>query len=833
MDMTWISSIFLNILNMSVTAGIIILAVLAARALLRRTSRKYVYALWIIVAIRLVCPWSPASRLSLFSLDIFQQTQSENGRQVWYAPGESSGMPAGAEANLDTETDSGAENTENSRYNAEGAADAGTSDGNGDDSYVIRQGTDTKKAGNTASEEPQGTGILSAAVPSETESPGAISPVSAAGWGWQEILSLVWLAGAAVFLIYQSVCWRRVRKLTEQAVWYEDNIYECEGIPSPFVMGLIRPRIYIPFRLSDREKTLILLHERCHIRRGDHLIRLFATALLAVYWFHPLVWIAFHCMTADMEMSCDEMVIERMGESVKEDYSRCLLSFAVQGRPAAGIAAFGESAVKSRIRNILSYRKRGILAGAAAVVVLAVLAVALLTNGYGDSVEGPGLKSDGSRQVTGGGSTEYTAQAMDYTLDDRTESVALYKELWMDGEMVDHRVLGVWDTVLDNSVEKQRENQGENGEADSADNSGESRFPVRGSMEIGCQLEGTEYFQQADIGLLLKDEKGEEFGQITDTLDMYTWEVAAVGENYRTEEGNGEEYTEKALSSEEDFVLAAFHLAHAREDGEAILNYIPCEELDDRENGDYRQNGGKDTNDGELIYRMVVSERPAEELMEQYSDSPAAVQLAEAATPDLGDGAAGTKVMDAVNVEGLGTYSTELLSENQPRTLALHFDEEPDDPAAWNRRMQKKAILILALIGNADRVEWTHPCGGDTWRWMIDTDTAGIMTGLDEEDIKGCSDGTFNFNLLWTLAADTERSGRSAEVRWNGHGWETLDGKVYSDRRVLAGVLPNARYVGIVECLTNEENLTYEQAAMLPLSSTLPWPYDVEILGMW
>ena len=107
------------------------------------------------------------------------------------------------------------------------------------------------------------------------------------------------------------------------------------------------------------------------------------------------------------------------------------------------------------------------------------------------------------------------------------------------------------------------------------------------------------------------------------------------------------------------------------------------------------------------------------------------------------------------------------------------------------------------------------------------------MTGLDEEDIKGCSDGTFNFNLLWTLAADTERSGRSAEVRWNGHGWETLDGKVYSDRRVLAGVLPNARYAGIVECLTNEENLTYEQAAMLPLSSTLPWPYDVEILGMW
>lgn len=808
MDMTWISSIFLNIMNMSVTAGIIILAVLAARVILKRTSRKYLYALWLIVAIRLVCPWSPSSGLSLFSLDIFQRAQYESGRQVWYAPGEDSGMQAA----MDND---------------------GTADGNGSDPYVIRQGTNTgsntEEKANTVTEETQGNGILSSAVPSETVSTeeisqgdvsqgdasrGAVSQASAAAeWRWQEILSLVWLAGAAVVLIYQSVCWRRVRKLTERAVLYKDNIYECEGIPSPFVMGLLRPRIYIPFRLSDREKTLILLHERCHIRRGDHLIRLFAVALLAVYWFHPLVWISFHCMTADMEMSCDEMVIERLGENVKEDYSRCLLSFAVQGRPTAGIAAFGESAVKSRIRNILSYKKRGILAAAAAVAVMAVLALVLLTNGYGDSGEMPGLKSGGSRQVAGGGSTEYTAHAMDYTLDDRTESVALYKELWMDGEMVDRRVLGAWDT--------------------SVENSGENIFPGQGSMEIWRQLEGTEHFQQAEIGLLLKDEKGEEFGQITDTLDMYTWEVAAIGENYRTEDGNGEESTEKALSSEEDFVLAAFHLAHGNETGEAILHYIPCEQLDDRESGDYRQNGGEDTNDGELVYRMVVSQKSAEELEGQYEVNPAAEQMMEAAVPDMEDEAAVIEILEAVNVDVLGNYSTELHSESQSRTLVLHFDTEPDDPAAWNRRMQKKAILLLALIGNADRVEWTHPSGGDTWRWMMDPEWAGVMTGLEGEDIKGCSDGTFDFNQLWTLVADTERSGRSAEAQWNGHGWETLDGEVYSDRRVLAGALPNARYAGIVDCLTNEEALTYEQAAMLPLSSALPWPYDVEILGTW
>lgn len=809
MDMTWISSIFLNIMNMSVTAGIIILAVLAARAILKRTSRKYLYALWIIVAIRLVCPWSPSSGLSLFSLDIFQQAQSENGRQVWYAPGGSSGTSTAVDSGGAASAGSGAENSRDNTGGTEGTVSAA---GNGSDSYVIRQGKNTEgtiTAGeeNTVTEGQTGIGNVS-----------AVSPGTAAtGWGWQEILSLVWLAGAAVFLIYQSVCWRRVRRHTEQAVRCEDNIYECEGIPSPFVMGLIHPRIYIPFRLSDREKTIILLHERCHIRRGDHMIRLFAVAVLAVYWFHPLVWIAFYCMTADMEISCDEMVIERMGESVKEDYSRCLLSFAVQGRPAAGIAAFGESAVKSRIRNILSYRKRGILAGAAAVVVLTVLAVVLLTNGYGYNGERPGLKSSGSRQVTGGGSTEYTAQAMDYILDDRTESVALYKELWMDGEMVDYRMLGVWDTSV------------ENGGA----NNGENIFPVQGSMEIWRQLEGTEHFQQADIGILLKDEKGEEFGQITDTLDMYTWGVTAVGENYRTEDGNGGGHTEKVLSSEEDFVLAAFHLAHDNGGGEAILYYIPCEELDDRNSGNYRQNGQEDTNDGELIYRMAVSQRSAEELTEQYTESPAAEQMAESAAPDIREEAAVMDVLDAVNVEALGTYTTELLSAKQPRTLTLQFDTEPDDPAAWNRRMQKKAILLLALIGNADRVEWTHPCGGDTWRWMMDPETAGSMTGLDAEDIKGCSDGTFNFSQLWTLVADTEHFGRSAKVQWNGHGWETPDGVEYPDRCVLAGVLPNATYAGIVECLTNEEDLTYEQAAMLPLSSTLPWPYDVEILGMW
>ena len=228
--------------------------------------------------------------------------------------------------------------------------------------------------------------------------------------------------------------------MTCQAVLLEENIYECGSIGSPFVMGIRKPKIYIPFRLTAEERMMILLHEQCHIRRKDHLVKLLAVLILSVYWFHPLVWIAFRCMSADMEMSCDEMVLERLGSGGKEDYSRCLLGFAVQSHTAPGILAFGESSVKSRVKNILKFRKRGALFGTAAVLVCAALAVLLLTNGTGQQPSLTYKRGVQRRFPPGDG----LGRARDgYSLDGRTRTVAFYRELWLDGALAGCQLLDV------------------------------------------------------------------------------------------------------------------------------------------------------------------------------------------------------------------------------------------------------------------------------------------------------------------------------------------------------------------------------------------------------
>lgn len=133
-------------------------------------------------------------------------------------------------------------------------------------------------------------------------------------------LSLLWLAGIVVFFFWNVYQTLRMRSQLAKAVHYRDHIYECDNIPSPFVMGLFRPRIYIPFRLGDTERDYILAHEQYHIRRKDYLIKAVAFFLVIVYWFHPLVWISYFCMVRDMEMSCDEYVLAASDIETRRNY---------------------------------------------------------------------------------------------------------------------------------------------------------------------------------------------------------------------------------------------------------------------------------------------------------------------------------------------------------------------------------------------------------------------------------------------------------------------------------------------------------------------------------
>ncbi|MFA5536249.1 MAG: M56 family metallopeptidase, partial [Bacillota bacterium] len=175
---------------------------------------------------------------------------------------------------------------------------------------------------------------------------------------WTFIGSTVWLMGIAVLLIYSIVSLAKLRRRLKNAVHDKDNIYLAKQLDTPFVMGIIRPKIYLPTSLKEEEKRYILLHEQMHIRRFDHIVKIVSFFVLCLHWFNPLVWIAFFVSGKDMEMSCDEAVIKELGSDVKKEYSSSLLTLATGRRIVGGSPlAFGEGSTKGRIKNVLNYKK--------------------------------------------------------------------------------------------------------------------------------------------------------------------------------------------------------------------------------------------------------------------------------------------------------------------------------------------------------------------------------------------------------------------------------------------------------------------------------------------
>lgn len=169
-------------------------------------------------------------------------------------------------------------------------------------------------------------------------------------------LTCIWMAGVLALLIWALFSCLSLRRKMRTAVLLEDNVFQSELVRSPFILGLLRPRIYIPYALDDAALRCVLAHERCHLKRGDHMVKAFSFALLVIHWFNPLCWLAFYLMSRDMEMSCDEKVLASGGS--KTEYSTVLLSFAANRRfPAPCPLAFGETGAKSRIKNALKWKR--------------------------------------------------------------------------------------------------------------------------------------------------------------------------------------------------------------------------------------------------------------------------------------------------------------------------------------------------------------------------------------------------------------------------------------------------------------------------------------------
>jgi len=198
---------------------------------------------------------------------------------------------------------------------------------------------------------------------------------------WIYLSSLIWIMGLVFLLIYSIYSTIKLSKKLKFATHLKDNIYETDTIKTPFVFGLINPRIYLPHNLSKTEEPYIIKHEQTHIKRFDHIIKFIAFLIVSIHWFNPLAWIAFYLMSEDMELSCDESVINEMGNEIKKDYSSSLLSLSVGKRIVGGSPiAFGENNTKGRIKNILIYKKPKFWVMLISIVMIIVLVVGLLSN---------------------------------------------------------------------------------------------------------------------------------------------------------------------------------------------------------------------------------------------------------------------------------------------------------------------------------------------------------------------------------------------------------------------------------------------------------------------
>ncbi len=198
---------------------------------------------------------------------------------------------------------------------------------------------------------------------------------------WTYLAGWVWLIGLAAMLAYALVSYLRLRRRVSASIPLRENIYVCDEVPSPFILGIVRPRIYLPSALDEAQRGSVLSHERAHLARRDHWWKPLGFALLAVYWFNPLLWLAYTLLCRDIELACDERVLRGMDAGQIKDYSSALLACSVPRRMIAACPlAFGEVGVGARVKNALRYKKPAFWVVAVSVVVCTVVAVCFLTN---------------------------------------------------------------------------------------------------------------------------------------------------------------------------------------------------------------------------------------------------------------------------------------------------------------------------------------------------------------------------------------------------------------------------------------------------------------------
>lgn len=356
MENAALKNLFLKITNMSISASWIVIVVLLLRLVLKKAPKWVNVLLWGIVAIRLICPFSFESALSL--------------------------IPSAETIPMNIEMD------------ATPAIDSGVTAVNS----VVNP-------------------MISA---SFTPHPGAsANPLQI----WIPLAAVTWFFGMVLMLLYTAISYWRLRRKVDTAVRFKDNIFQSENVGSPFVLGILKPRIYLPYSMDGKNLEHVVAHEQAHIRRKDHWWKPLGFMLLTVYWFNPLMWLAYILLCRDIELACDEKVVADLGNEQRADYTQALVACSVNRRMIAACPlAFGEVGVKDRVKSIMNYRKPTFWIIVTALVLCVAVAVCFLTN----PVVGSWIK------VTHGA----TSVELECNFATPINAYAIYEDIYENGELI-------------------------------------------------------------------------------------------------------------------------------------------------------------------------------------------------------------------------------------------------------------------------------------------------------------------------------------------------------------------------------------------------------------
>lgn len=309
--------VFTRLLNMSFTASVLVLFIIILRFLFKKVPKKYICVLWALVAVRLICPFGFSSVISAYNM-LHQNTISKG--QVEY--------------------------------------------------FEYNQKT----------EKPELTFVLPALV-SDIDSPDSMIIGTKSVDVYMPSVVYIWLFGALVMILYAVVGYAKLRKEVRASINKEGKIYVCDEINAPFIFGILKPRIYLPSGINGEVYEHVVAHERAHIKRLDYIWKPLGFILLSIYWFQPVIWIAYIFLCKDIEAACDEKVISNMDKESIAGYSQALLECASQRRMITVCpVAFGETDVKGRIRNVLNYKKPAFWVICISILACIVVAACFLTN---------------------------------------------------------------------------------------------------------------------------------------------------------------------------------------------------------------------------------------------------------------------------------------------------------------------------------------------------------------------------------------------------------------------------------------------------------------------